>query len=179
MSLEGRIRELERSILELRAPAMTRTDFHAPIDMRGNQILNVADPRGDTDAVNKRTGSTTYAPVGAQYLVGTADASLTAKLVGQDGVGTQFSTGGSSFQVNVGDGTNFAWDVTNTCLVSGALTATNKSCGLEVGGTINALKLPSLTTTQRDALTGADGMVVFNSTTGRVEAYYGGGWNGL
>lgn len=38
------------------------------------------------------------------------------------------------------------------------------------------LQLPSLTTTQRDALTPAEGMIIKNSTTENVEKYVDGGW---
>jgi hypothetical protein len=47
-------------------------------------------------------------------------------------------------------------------------------------GSGNYLQLPSLTTTQRDALPPANGMSIYNSTTGAVESYCGGAWvNGL
>lgn len=38
------------------------------------------------------------------------------------------------------------------------------------------LQLNSLTTTQRDALTPANGMLIYNSTTGTVQRYSGGAW---
>lgn len=38
------------------------------------------------------------------------------------------------------------------------------------------LKVNSLTTTQRDALTATNGMVIYNSTTGTVQTYQGGSW---
>jgi len=41
------------------------------------------------------------------------------------------------------------------------------------------LKLPSLTTTQRDALTPANGMVIYNSTTNEFNKYENGGWADL
>ena len=39
------------------------------------------------------------------------------------------------------------------------------------------MRLKSLTTTQRDALTPATGDQIFNSTSGTVQTYYGGTWN--
>jgi hypothetical protein len=39
------------------------------------------------------------------------------------------------------------------------------------------LKIKTLTTTQRDALTPANGMKIYNSTTGTEQTYYGGTWN--
>lgn len=47
------------------------------------------------------------------------------------------------------------------------------------GTTHGGVKLLSLTTTQRDALTPANGMVIYNSTTGAVNAYQNGAWGAL
>jgi hypothetical protein len=48
---------------------------------------------------------------------------------------------------------------------------------LNFSGTNHAgLKLISLTTTQRDALTAAAGMIIYNSTTSKCEKYEGGAW---
>lgn len=51
------------------------------------------------------------------------------------------------------------------------------SAPLTVSGTSSYLLLPSLTTAQRDALTAANGMMIYNTTTGRFEKYENGGWN--
>ncbi len=51
---------------------------------------------------------------------------------------------------------------------------------LNFSGTTHAgLKLLSLTTTQRDALTPANGMLIYNTTNARVEQYTGGAWVGV
>ena len=47
---------------------------------------------------------------------------------------------------------------------------------IAVTGTGNALKVNTVTTTQRNALTAANGMIVYNSTTSKIEAYAGGAW---
>lgn len=48
---------------------------------------------------------------------------------------------------------------------------------LQFSGTTHAgIQLNSLTTTQRDALTPANGMLIYNSTTGTVQRYAGGAW---
>ncbi len=41
---------------------------------------------------------------------------------------------------------------------------------------IDFVLLPRVTTTERDALTAANGMIVYNTTNARVEAYEGGSW---
>jgi len=38
------------------------------------------------------------------------------------------------------------------------------------------IQLPKLTTTQRNALTGVNGLMIYNSTTGQVEVYANGSW---
>lgn len=45
-----------------------------------------------------------------------------------------------------------------------------------VTGTAGAVTLPTLTTTQRNALSAVNGMLVYNSTTSKIEAYAGGAW---
>lgn len=47
------------------------------------------------------------------------------------------------------------------------------------GGAGTYFKAPTLTTTQRDALTPAAGMVVYNSTASKLQCYAGGVWNDL
>lgn len=50
---------------------------------------------------------------------------------------------------------------------------------LNFSGTTHAgIKLLSLTTVQRDALTPANGMMIYNTTNARVEKYSGGSWLG-
>lgn len=46
------------------------------------------------------------------------------------------------------------------------------------GTTHAGLKANTLTTTQRDALTPANGMIIYNSTTGQIEKYENGSWVG-
>jgi hypothetical protein len=50
---------------------------------------------------------------------------------------------------------------------------------LDITGTIGTMKAPTLTTTQRDALTAAVGMIIYNSTTATMQAYANGAWRNL
>lgn len=50
------------------------------------------------------------------------------------------------------------------------------SAPVVVSGTSSYVKLPELTTTQRDALTPSEGMLIKNSTTGTNQQYVGGSW---
>ena len=43
----------------------------------------------------------------------------------------------------------------------------------------HALRLPRLTTTQRDALANASGLLIFNSTTGKLNFNTGSGWQAV
>ena len=49
------------------------------------------------------------------------------------------------------------------------------------GGTSTAKTtlLPTMTTAQRDALTAANGMIIYNTTTGKFQGYEAGAWTNL
>ena len=47
---------------------------------------------------------------------------------------------------------------------------------LEVDGTTGGILFPRLTTTERDALTLTNGLVIYNSTTNKLQVYAGGAW---
>lgn len=57
-------------------------------------------------------------------------------------------------------------------------TSPNTSCLLDITGT-RAVRLPRLSTTERDALTGAEGMVIYNSTTTKIQKYENGAWQNM
>jgi hypothetical protein len=63
-------------------------------------------------------------------------------------------------------------------LAIGTATAkvSNASVGLEIGGTTKALRLPVLTTAEKNALTALDGMLVFDTTLNRLSQYDGAAW---
>lgn len=50
------------------------------------------------------------------------------------------------------------------------------SAALEISSTTGALLMPRMTTAQRDALTGVNGMVIYNSSTNLFEGYVSGAW---
>ena len=61
-----------------------------------------------------------------------------------------------------------------------AVTGTTISgTSIAVTGTSGAMTLNTVTTTERNALSAANGMVVYNSTTSKIEAYAGGAWVAL
>lgn len=69
-------------------------------------------------------------------------------------------------------------DVANTFTApqtfSGLVTST---AAITMSGTTSYLKVPNLTTTQRNALTASNGMIVYDSTLGVLYQYIGGAWS--
>jgi hypothetical protein len=53
---------------------------------------------------------------------------------------------------------------------------TNVSAKLEISSTTGALLLSRMTTTQQNALTAVNGMLIYNSSTNKIRAYAGGAW---
>ncbi len=76
---------------------------------------------------------------------------------------------------SVNDAANFFSDGgSNNIGIGTALPAI--SAKLEINSTTGALLLPRLTTTQRDALTAVNGMIIYNSTNNVIESYENGSW---
>jgi hypothetical protein len=53
---------------------------------------------------------------------------------------------------------------------------TNASVGLEVQSTTRAFLAPRMTTTQRNALTAVNGMIIYNTTTNQMQGYINSAW---
>ena len=100
-------------------------------------------------------------PNTAQTLVGrTSTDTLTNKTLTSPDI-----NGGSVDGAVIGGNTPAA--ITGTAISGTSVTVT---------GTAGAVTLPTLTTTQRNALSAANGMLVYSSTTSKIEAYAGGAW---
>lgn len=52
----------------------------------------------------------------------------------------------------------------------------NTSAKLEISSTVGSLLVPRMTTTQRDALTAANGMIIYNTTANQMQGYINGAW---
>lgn len=59
------------------------------------------------------------------------------------------------------------------------VTPPTASCALEIASTTGALLLPRMTTVQRNAMTAANGMLIYNTTTAKLEGYEAGAWRTL
>ncbi len=118
---------------------------------------------------------------------GTWSATTIGVTKGGTGTTTQFTTGSMVFSGASGvysqDNTNIFWDNTNKRL--GIKTA-SPATTLDVTGIIRAtgtssyIRLPNMTTTQRDAISTSsiEGSLIYNTTTAAVNAVIGGfGWS--
>jgi hypothetical protein len=111
-------------------------------------------------------GGAVTIPSGADTLVArTSTDTLTNKTLTSPDINTPDIDGGSIDGAVIGANTPAA--ITGTAVIG---------TSIEVTGTAGALELSVLTTTQRNALTATNGMVVYNSTTSKIEAYAGGAW---
>ena len=76
--------------------------------------------------------------------------------------------------------TGIGFRVTNSGSVTSAERMRLNGAGqLELSATTGALLLNRLTTTQRDALTPTNGMIIYNTTTGKFQGYESGAWANL
>lgn len=84
------------------------------------------------------------------------------------------------FQLNNSGNGIFENDVAvKSQLIVGSSNNPAASAALEILSTTGALLLPRMTDGQRDALTGVDGMVVYNTTVSAVQARVSGAWTAL
>ena len=105
-------------------------------------------------------------PATTDTIVGRATTdTLTNKTLTSPDINTPDIDGGTIDAAVIGGNTPAA--ITGTAISGTSVTVT---------GTAGAVTLPTLTTTQRNALSAANGMLVYNSTTSKIEAYAGGAW---
>ena len=95
----------------------------------------------------------------------TGTQTLTNKTLTSPDINTPDIDGGTVDGAVIGGNTPAA--ITGTAISGTSVTVT---------GTAGTVQLPTLTTTQRNALSAANGMLVYNSTTSKIEAYAGGAW---
>ena len=121
----------------------------------GNAYNNVITPNGTTDAAYVMSDGTTTAYWGFVPSGGGTAGDLTAYIGGIRFVITKVG------QVGIGTAAPAA------------------SALLELASTTGALLLPRMTTTQRDALTAVNGMLIYNTTAAKFQGYEAGAWVNL
>ena len=110
-------------------------------------------------------GGSTIGNADATLVSDTGTQTLTNKTLTSPDINTPDIDGGTVDGAVIGGNTPAA--ITGTAISGTSVTVT---------GTAGAVTLPTLTTTQRNALSAANGMLVYNSTTSKIEAYAGGAW---
>ena len=136
------------------------THTHSAADITAG-VLAVA--RGGTEL-----GTT---PTNGQLLIGDGANYTLAVLVG-DTDEIEITNGAGS--INVGLPVDVR--ITTSLAVGGA---PETSAGIELGGTTKAVLISRLNTSQRDALTAVDGMIVYNSTDSQMQGRIGAAWVNL
>lgn len=87
---------------------------------------------------------------------------------------------GTDKQINFNDAgslgadSELVYDKSSNHMAIGSSTV-NPNAALEVSSTTGALLLPRMTTAQRDLLTASEGMILFNTTTHKVQTFLSGG----
>jgi len=90
------------------------------------------------------------------------------------GISGNMSAATADLSGNVSIGGNL--DVSGTAAIG--TTTANGSSQLDIAGT-KALLIPRLTTTERNSLTPANGMIIYNETVNIFQIYQNGGWKGM
>lgn len=89
------------------------------------------------------------------------------------GAGT---TTGYSLLIRDSGSSNVAMAVQDNLSVGIRTSSIDSGAAFEVDGTTGGILFPRLTTTQRDALTPTNGLVIYNSTSDKLQVYAGGAW---
>ena len=117
---------------------------------------------------NGNVGIGNASPTHTLSVTGTMNVSGNAN-VGNIGAGAGVFTGNvSAGNISVASGT----------VAIGAASATANTV-LTLTSTTGALLLPRMTTTQRDAMTAANGMVIYNTTVSKFQGYGAGAWGNI
>ena len=150
-----------------------------------------ADAQGQHRGGNLNMSASSFLRGGDIYTAGGGDINTTGTgSIGLGATGTRTTLNGAAssdwtLTLPTGAGTNgqvLQTDGSGTTswatVSSGATLAANTYTGLQqFSGTTHAgLRLNNLTTAERDALTGAAGMAIWNTTDGRLQLYNGSGW---
>ena len=141
-------------------------------------------------SVDRVAGATFAISLDGSSTGGTLDiVSLCRSVAVPNGITTLSRLYGYEFDLPFGDPGTDTWGVYATpdvpswfkgsILVGGSAGSgndrpTNASCGIEIVSTTKAFRASNMTSTERDALTALDGMIIYNTTTAKLQVYAGG-----
>jgi hypothetical protein len=130
--------------------------------MTGNEII-----------VGMNNGGSYTAQFRANGNVNIGSAFIPSARVEIRGTGT---TTGYGLLIRDSGSSNVAMAVQDNLKVGIHTSSIDTGAALEVDGTTGGILFPRLTTTQRDALTATNGLMIYNTTTSKFQGYAGGAW---
>lgn len=83
----------------------------------------------------------------------------------------QFKNGGGTTQMQI--------DMTNTAIKLGSAEMSGSSLIADFLSSTRAVRIPVMSTTNRNNLAALQGMIILNSTTGKLNFYSGSGWEAV
>lgn len=121
------------------------------------------------------TSSTTRTVLGGSLVMGstTALASARTHTIGSGNVAGTYSFWATN---STNSATEPGLCVGDDLKVGIRTNSIDAGAALEVDGTTGGILFPRLTTTQRDALTPTNGLMIYNTTTSKFQGYAGGAW---
>jgi hypothetical protein len=143
----------------------------------GNKSSNTAIGYGAGLNITTGTGNTM---VGRDILnVGGSTTGSYNVMIGYPNGAMTLTSLSSNYQININNSivrNTSGQYFLNTNTTPSSIPTFTASAALEINGTAGAVLFPRLTTTQRDALTATDGMVIYNTSTSKLQVRAGGAW---
>ena len=168
----------------MRIDSDTRVSIGDNVDSTNTLHVRTAD--SDSGGINiDRNASTNGDFIGVKFKIATTagtnryKAGILFERTGGNGVGSLHlvnDINGNDNNANLADA---VITIDSSANVGIGTVSPAASAKVEISTTTGALLLSRMTTTQRDALTAVNGMIIYNSTNGVIEGYEGGAWANL
>ena len=168
------------NLLNLQAEDNFETRLSAKVatsDLTINVQTNVSFTFADPFYISVNPGLSNYEPMLVTGIAGTVW-TVTRAQARYTGDAGSAKTHAAGAKVIISDNQAFFADVQTAVNSKVDKSGSTMTGPLDFSGTTNSgLRVNNLTTAERDALTPADGMIIYNTTTGIGEIYDGGSWN--